>query len=324
MTSDRIGYYDPVDGTPLLFCREGLKNDFTGNVYPVVNGVPRFVISNNYAYSFGLQWKTFSNTQLDSHNGTAISYERLSRCMRGHLENGIIDKLVLEAGSGAGRFTEIFLKKGAFVHSFDLSGAVDANYANNGLSERLLLAQADILKMPFKSYHYDYVVCLGVLQHTPNPEEAIVALFKMLKPGGFLVFDHYRFKLRSILPPPLGVASNIYRPLLLALPQKYRLKVVKAIVTFFFPAHWLFRYSLIAQRILRRISPVIFYFGTLELKSKWDYFEWSLLDTHDCLTDFHRHHRSVIDLRNFLESLNPKRLEVHEGENAIEVFVESR
>ncbi|MBM3792404.1 MAG: Trm112 family protein, partial [Acidobacteria bacterium] len=35
--------------------------------YPVVQFVPRFVSSDNYASSFGFQWNLFGRTQLDSH-----------------------------------------------------------------------------------------------------------------------------------------------------------------------------------------------------------------------------------------------------------------
>ena len=79
--------------------------------------------------------------------------------------------MVLEVGSGAGRFTEILLKHGAIVHSIDYSNAVDANAINNGHHENLTLVQADIRRIPFPKAIYDYVVCLGVIQHTPNSEE---------------------------------------------------------------------------------------------------------------------------------------------------------
>ena len=103
------------------------------------------------------------------------------------------DKLILEAGSGAGRFTEILLKYKSVVHSFDFSTAVEANAINNK-DENLILVQADIRKIPFQKKFYDFVICLGVLQHTPNPEESIRSLWNMLKPGGKLIIDHYLFK----------------------------------------------------------------------------------------------------------------------------------
>jgi len=51
---------------------------------------------------------------------------------------------VLEVGSGAGRFTEVILKTGARVYSFDLSDAVLANYANNAQYPDLCLFQGDL------------------------------------------------------------------------------------------------------------------------------------------------------------------------------------
>lgn len=156
----------------------------------------------------------------------------MERFLNGHLDR-IAGKLVLEAGSGAGRFTEILIEKRAVVHSFDLSNAVEDNYTNNGGSLLLSLAQADIRHLSYKKENYDCVICLGVVQHTPNPEESICKLFEMLKPGGILVFDHYLFKLRNVLPP-IGVASTIYRRLVLLLPQILRFALVSAIVKLFF------------------------------------------------------------------------------------------
>jgi len=52
--------------------------------------------------------------------------------------------------------------------------------------------QADIYAMPFQRYYFDRVFCLGVLQHTPDPEAAFMALAQMAKPGGRLAVDVYR------------------------------------------------------------------------------------------------------------------------------------
>ena len=312
-------YRDPIDGSELVAEDEGFRHIGSGHLYSFVNNIPRFVKTDGYAANFGVQWLRFRKTQLDSYSGCLISHSRLSRCLNGHLDK-LKGKLILEAGSGAGRFTEILVSSGAEVYSFDLSNAVEANYINNGQSKFLSLAQADIRHMPYKKHSFDYVLCLGVLQHTPNPEESILNLYEMLKPGGVLVFDHYIFKWRNVLPPPIGVASNFYRRLILLLPQKKRYKVVVVIVKFFFPVHWYFRNSLFLQRVLRRFSPLIFYFGTFELRSKKDYFEWSLLDTHDCLTDFYRHHRTVNHIRRYLFALGAENICVREGGNGIEAF----
>src|SRR5689334_21447728 len=84
----------------------------TGCLFPIVTGIPRLVASNSYASSFGLQWNAYRTTQLDSNTNSRISYERLSRCFGDSLDT-LEGKSVLEAGCGAGRFTEVLLKAGA-------------------------------------------------------------------------------------------------------------------------------------------------------------------------------------------------------------------
>lgn len=248
-----------------------------------------------------------------------MTQERLARCLNGRLEN-IAGKTVLEAGSGAGRFTEVLLKHEAIVHSFDFSSAVEANQANNGSSDNLTLVQADIRKIPFPKNNYDYVICLGVLQHTPSPEESISSLYDMVKSGGFLIFDHYIFKWRNVLPPPIGGAGTLYRKALLALPQKRRLSTVKKIVDYWFPLHWKYKDSLAVQRILRRISPVHFYYPHYELRDKKMYYDWALLDTHDGTTDFYKHHRSVEQIKKYLGTLGATDIVVRKGGNGVEAF----
>ena len=36
--------------------------------YEIINGIPRFVNTNNYSKSFGLQWEKWSRVQFDSNN----------------------------------------------------------------------------------------------------------------------------------------------------------------------------------------------------------------------------------------------------------------
>jgi hypothetical protein len=81
------------------------------HAYPIVDGVPRFV-SSGYTESFGRQWQRFRLTQLDSHTGLPLSEERLRRCLGWQGEAGAQltkGKAILEAGCGAGRFTEVLL-----------------------------------------------------------------------------------------------------------------------------------------------------------------------------------------------------------------------
>lgn len=318
MNQDLETVRDPVQGQPLRLEGDSLVAQ-DGARYPVVRGIPRFVSSENYAAAFGAQWNLFPKTQLDSHSGITLSEERLARCMQGNLET-LAGKRVLEAGSGAGRFSEILLKHGARLDSFDFSSAVEANAANNGGSERFRLAQADIRQIPFASASYDFVVCLGVIQHTPYPEQSIRSLWDMVRPGGALVIDHYRWTLRWMLPPPIRDCVGVYRWLVLRLPAKSRFGFVQRTVDRWFPLHWRFRDSLFVQRLLRRVSPVIFHYPGIRLKDRQAHYEWSLLDTHDSTTDYYKHLRTPRQIERFLRALGAEDILVRTGGNGVEAF----
>lgn len=317
MNKDLACLFDPENGGALVLGSEVLTSG--RGSYPIINGIPRFVDAENYSDDFGVQWNQFPNTQLDSYTGLNISETRLTRCLHGCLTN-LKNMKRLEAGSGAGRFTEILLKYGGIVHSFDYSSAVEANAKNNGHHDNFILVQADIRKMPFPKTSYDYVICLGVLQHTPIPEESIKCLWEMVKPGGALVIDHYLWKWRNILPPPIGGAEILYRQLILRLPKQIRLKFVNALIDFWFPWHWRFKDSLFMQRFLRRFSPVHFYYPHIKLCNREMYYEWALLDTFDGTTDYYQHHRTPNQIKKLLDEIGATDIVVEIGGNGVEAF----
>jgi 2-polyprenyl-3-methyl-5-hydroxy-6-metoxy-1,4-benzoquinol methylase len=185
---------DPQNLQPLLPCDAGLCSKSGAN-YQVLSGIPRVVPNlTNYADAFGDQWKRWRLTQLDSHTGTSITADRLNRCLGDelvHKLSGQGEIQILEAGCGAGRFTEILLGYPVVrLTSADLSSAVESNQINFPQNQRHRIVQCDICLAPFKPDSFDVVVCLGVIQHTPNPELTIRKLFEQVKPNGWLVFDH--------------------------------------------------------------------------------------------------------------------------------------
>lgn len=317
MNEDWTRFRDPVSQEPLRWTGSALVNG-GGEEYAIVQSIPRFVRSENYAADFGAQWKRFPKTQLDSHSGLSISKERLSRCLRGELPR-IAGRRVLEAGSGAGRFTEILLDNGAELDSFDFSAAVEANAQNNG-DRPMSLAQADIRAIPFPKGTYDYVVCLGVLQHTPDTEESIARLWEMVAPGGRLVIDHYRLNLWLSLPPPFGDAEKLYRQIALRLPAAKRYGFVKCLVDFWFPIYWASRKSRLARRVLARIAGIHFYSPEIPLKSREQHYAWALLDTHDGMTDAFKRYRTTEQIRKALEALGAIDIEVWIGGNGVEAW----
>jgi len=304
----------PVTGEPLTREDDELVSP-SGKRFPIVNGIPRFVETEAYAADFGSQWKRFPKTQLDSYTGEPISRGRLARCFGGELPN-VKGRRVLEAGSGAGRFTEVLLDHGALLDSFDMSTAVEANAINNG-AKPFTLVQADIRAMPFEPNSYDYVVCLGVLQHTPSTEESIAKLWEMLRPGGRLVIDHYDWN-RWRLPPPIGDVSKVYRRYFLRLPREKRWPAVQRHVDRWFPYYWRYRDNRWAQRILGRVAGIAFYYPSLPLKTREEFYQWSLLDTHDAMTDVYKRYRTARSIRRTLERLGGVDVIAIQGSKGIE------
>jgi SAM-dependent methyltransferase len=282
---------------------------------PVVGRIPRFEDSGNYAAAFGLQWNAFRKTQLDSHTGTTISRDRLVRAVGGTLDV-VAGKSVLEVGCGAGRFTELLLAADARVFACDLSSAVEANYANCHEWPAYFVCQADARAVPVVPNSFDFVICLGVIQHTPSPEETIAALTRYLKPGGTLVIDHYARK----YPPNL--ARRALRRLLLRLPRSVAKSLSLNLSRALLPVHRLGwnnkrgRWRL--RRQLQRFSPLFDYYEAYPELGEKLLAEWALLDTHDTLTDYYKHLRSVEEIEACLRSCGLVELEVYYGGNGVE------
>src|SRR5277367_5946495 len=59
--------YDSDKRTDREFVRELLRCQNCSAVFPIVDGIPRFVYGENYAQSFGFQWNVHEKTQLDSY-----------------------------------------------------------------------------------------------------------------------------------------------------------------------------------------------------------------------------------------------------------------
>ena len=287
----------------------------SGCLFPVVKNVPRFVGPESYASGFGLQWNTFRRTQLDSHTGTTISRDRLTRCLGGSLDV-LRGKSVLEVGCGAGRFTELMLGAGARVFACDLSSAVEANYANCGASPDYFVCQADARAVPAAPRSFDFVVCLGVIQHTPDPEETIAALARNVRPGGMLVIDHYAHGYQ------MNAARTALRAALIRLPPKLAKSAALALARALLPLHRLSwsekrgRWRL--RRPLQRFSPLVDYHEAYPQLGGELLGEWAVLDTHDTLTDYYKHLRGVEEIEKCLRECGLVDPEVYYGGNGVE------
>jgi SAM-dependent methyltransferase len=274
--------------------------------YPVIGGIPRFVPAENYANSFGYQWNVHRRTQLDSFTGLSLSRDRLFSVSGwpSHMEG----ERILEAGSGAGRFTEILLQTGADIYSFDYSSAVEANQLNNGTSPNLHLFQGDIFNLPLPSSSFDKVICLGVLQHTPNPEKAFKNLTHYVRPGGSLVIDMYRNNLASLLH-----WKYLLRPITKRINQQRLYRIIEKVAPRLVPVSIFFR-KLFGRAGMRLIPILQYYHWGLspELNEKW-----AILDTFDMYSPAYDLPQSLKTVLSWFKQTGFENIIVQPGPNGV-------
>ena len=63
------------------------------------------------------------------------------------------------------------------------------NYITSDLESPIADVKADICDLPFKENEFDIVFCNHVLEHISNDTKAIKELYRVLKPGGFGIFQ---------------------------------------------------------------------------------------------------------------------------------------
>jgi ubiquinone/menaquinone biosynthesis C-methylase UbiE/uncharacterized protein YbaR (Trm112 family) len=274
--------------------------------YEIIRSIPRFVPSQLYASGFGLEWTRHARTQYDRDSGVHLSETRFFDETK--WPRNLEGQLILEVGSGSGRFTEHAASTGAMVLSIDLSNAVEANYASNGAKPNVLIVQGNLYQMPFRENYFDKLFCIGVLQHTPDIREAFVRLPLFLKSGGNLVIDVYRkdgkflnlrcwirFFTKHASPEKLytGCKRYIERmwPLVRFLDKCGKTKFIGLL-----------------------LIPYYRQYGLSEAMLK----EWALLDLFDILSATYEHRVSLETVKQWFQGACMQNPEVHYGYNGIE------
>ena len=271
--------------------------------YPITNNIPRFVPTSNYADNFGMQWNRFSRTQLDSYSGHSISADRFWKATGGN-PSELCGQWVLDAGCGAGRFAEVALNAGARVVALDYSSAVDACYANLKHHPNLHVVQGDIYALPFASELFPFVYSLGVLQHTPDVAKAFAALPTMVRGGGRLCVDYYLKTWKSMLLPKYWL-----RPLTKRLPKVVLLSFLQKGLPILLPVSRMLGGVPALGSVLRRVVPVVSYYGVLPLTDRQQ-IEWSLLDTFDALAPQYDSPQTAATAKEWMEAAGMKEIEV--------------
>jgi ubiquinone/menaquinone biosynthesis C-methylase UbiE/uncharacterized protein YbaR (Trm112 family) len=261
--------------------------------FPIKAGIPRFVTEDNYATSFGYQWNRFRLEQIDSNNGTQLSTNRFYS-ETGWTKEWLKGKWVLDAGCGAGRFLDAASQSDCNVVGLDISNAVDAARANLAGRRNVHFVQASIYELPFRSSVFDGCYCIGVVQHTPDPQKTMRTLPRVLRPGGRIAITAYE---RKLWTPLYG--KYWLRPLTKRLEKKTLLAGIKGAMPVLFPlTSVLFRLPLVGRFFMFTI-PVANYVHERTLTREQRY-DWAVLDTFDMLSPQYDQPRTQAEIEEAL------------------------
>lgn len=97
------------------------------------------------------------------------------------------DQRVLDVGGGMGRMS-VPLSRRHFVTLTDISPQM-LELARPHASERLTIEVADGRSLPYEHGTFDYVLCIDVMPHIPDPRLLLRETRRVLRPGGTLVID---------------------------------------------------------------------------------------------------------------------------------------
>ncbi|MCX7858328.1 MAG: class I SAM-dependent methyltransferase [Deltaproteobacteria bacterium] len=269
----------PECGGLLLESKERLKCEACDKAYAVVNGIPRFVETELYVENFGFQWNKHKRTQFDNEKKTPS--ESFLRTI-GLSPEVVKDKLVLDAGCGSGRYSDVINRWGGKVIAMDLSSAVEACYENLG-NRGVMVVQGDILKPPLKKESFDVVFSIGVLHHTPNTKQAFKSILTLLKPGGHIVIWLYHSYNDDCLRMKL---SKFYRKVTWRLPKRFLYAVSHLAIPY---------YYLNKIPFLRSITGRIWHIAEHE---DW---RWRVLDTFDWYSPRYQWHHTYTEVWKWFE-----------------------
>ena len=150
-------------------------------------------------------------------------------------------KVVLDAGSGGGRYTRVAAETADYVVGMDLGEHVDwaARYCSD--LDNVDFVQGSVLAPPFRSDAFDFVFSLGVIHHTPDPAGACTALGRLARNG---------IAIRVYPPEYWGISPK--RPIARAIHRHVSRLEPQAALSFC--RRWLYPLGRVQARLARRRS----------------------------------------------------------------------
>ncbi|MCX7974056.1 MAG: methyltransferase domain-containing protein [Candidatus Aminicenantes bacterium] len=179
--------------------------------YPIIDFIPRFLPETYYSLyketsrNFAFSWRLFARIYEDPRD--FLDWIKPVR------PDFFKDKIVVDAGCGTGMHAVFAAQFGAReVIAFDFSPAVEVARENTRGFPQIHIIQADIFHLPLKAC-IDYIYCIGVLQHLPDPYLGFCNLVNLLRDNGSLSIWVYGYEgtefVRYIIDPIRRITSRL-------------------------------------------------------------------------------------------------------------------
>jgi arsenite methyltransferase len=178
-----------------------------GTRYPLIRGIPRFVVTGDSgqlqtSQAFGFKWK-----KRDAYDSPAFRANNTQWCLEKYgfdtLQSWVeffdAQEAILDVGCGSGFSSSLWLDtpywqgKAMWV-GIDISEAVDVALDRLCHIPNTHFVQADALQLPFPDGSFETVFSEGVLHHTPSTRSALLSSARVLATGGEFQFYVYRRK----------------------------------------------------------------------------------------------------------------------------------
>lgn len=269
-----------------------------GFEYVVMNGVVVMTPNENYTDSFGFQWTRFPSTQIDSQNGAKYSKDRFFAETH-WTERELTSAVVVDAGCGSGRFTEIAAEFCHFVIAVDLSNAIFAMPEHLASRKNLMRVHGDIRRLNLNFAKVTHLFSIGVLQHTPIPLDTLQGILIRLEPGTKFAFTTYSRRWYTFLH-----TKYLVRFITKRIDNERILSFLQSAIPRIFPILMSLVRPKKTRRIMKFILPIALYPEQEMGLDARTLLEQTILDTFDMLTPEHDHPLSPKKVKRLLEEFS--------------------
>ena len=171
---------------------------------------------------FGNEWTSYSQEEISPEELRHSFDEYFSIVDFAALPEGCV---AADVGCGSGRWAKLAAPLVGTLYCVEPSSAIEVARRNLAGARNVRFINSDLESMPIDDASLDFLYCLGVLHHVPDPQAGILSCAAKLKPGGrMLAYLYYRFDFQPLWFRALWRASGMLRRLISRLP--YGLKLV--------------------------------------------------------------------------------------------------